>query len=211
MTQRQPTGECKYQGCERRIQAWFDFCAPHNDQRKNGEIDECPSCGRYKNRNLPQCRICSEFAAPSSENKQQGKYEPEYNPKWEAADEEGDVFFVYILKLDGGKFYAGHTRELRERMSEHRDGKTRSTAGKNPRLVWFEIRDTRKEAADGEAYFKELIDKNEREVRRMVTEFLDLIREVDTNGDRDAPPSPPSPGRNAVSSGYRPRRYGGRR
>ena len=85
---------------------------------------------------------------------------------------------------------------------------------KNPRLVWFEIRDTRKEAAEGEAYLKELIDKNEREVRRMVTEFLDLIRLVDINGDGEAavPPSPPPPsGRNAVSSGYRPRRYGGRR
>ena len=68
-------------------------------------------------------------------------------------------FFIYILKLDDGKFYAGHTRELRERMGEHRDGKAKSTADKNPLLVWFEIVDTRKEAAEREAQLKELIDK----------------------------------------------------
>ena len=210
MTQKQAYGVCKYQDCERRIQSWFELCAPHNDAKRSGEIDECSICGRYKNSEYPLCRDCH-TAARSGSAQRERKYEPEYNPKWEAADEEGDNFFVYILKLDGGKFYAGHTRELRERLSEHRDGKTQSTAGKNPRLVWFEMRDTRKEAADGEAYLKELIDKNEREVRRMVTEFLDLIREVDTSGDRDSAPPPLPSARNAVSSGYRPRRYGGRR
>ena len=118
------------------------------------------------------------------------------------------MFFIYILKLDGGKFYAGHTRELRERLSEHRDGKTRSTAGKNPRLVWFDTVDTREEAAEVEATLKELIDRNEREVRRMVTEFLDLIREVDTEADRDPQPQTVS---NSQKPSYRPRRFGYRR
>ena len=213
MATRQSGGVCGHQDCEQRIASWFKLCGPHNKSKEDGEIDECPNCGQYKDVNYPLCRNCN-AASKDRSVKRRGKYEPESNPKWEAADEEGDNFFVYILKLDGGKFYAGHTRELRERLSEHRDGKALSTAGKNPRLVWFEIRDTRKEAADGEAYLKEIIEKNEREVRRMVTEFLDLIREVDTGGDRDsAPPSksPPPSGGNASSSGYRPRRYGGRR
>ena len=84
------------------------------------------------------CRNCNAASSRNQGANRSVKYEPERNPKWEAADEEGDVFFIYILKLDGGNFYAGHTRELRERMGEHRDGKTRSTAGKNPRLVWFD-------------------------------------------------------------------------
>ena len=211
MTQRQATNTCRHQDCEQRIQSWFELCAPHNDSKTKGEINECPNCGQYKDSSYQLCRNCNAAGRNQSTNRR-GKYEPEYNPKWEAADEEGDSFFVYILKLDDGKFYAGHTRELRERLSEHRDGKTLGTVGKKPRLVWFEIRDTRKEAADGEAYLKELIDKNEREVRRMVTEFLDLIREVDTSRDQDAAPPPPLPsGRSAAVSGYRPRRYGGRR
>ena len=212
MTQKQTSGVCKYQDCERRIQSWYDLCAPHNDSKRKGEIDECPGCGNYKDAIFPQCRACHASARTNNPRSQQ-KYEPERNPKWDAADEEGDVFFVYILKLDGGKFYAGHTRELRERMSEHRDGKTKSTAGKNPRLVWFEDVDTREKAAEAEAYLKELIDKNEREVRRMVTEFLDLIREVDTEADRDTQPQTVSntPMSNGRKTGYRPRRLGYRR
>lgn len=207
MTQRQATNTCRFQDCEQRIQPWFELCASHNDAKTKGVINECPNCDQFKAANYPLCRNCN--AADRNQNtNRRGKYEPERNPKWDAADEEGDVFFVYILKLDGGKFYAGHTRELRERMSEHRDGKTQSTAGKNPRLVWFQDVDTREEAAQGEAYLKELIDKNEREVRRMVTEFLDLVREVDTTADRDT--TPPSGGNNQKTQ-FRPRRFGYRR
>ena len=42
-------------------------------------------------------------------------------------------------------------------MDEHRDGKVRSTADKNPELVWFASVDTREEAAQREAQLKELI------------------------------------------------------
>ncbi|MYC06182.1 MAG: hypothetical protein F4X57_03240 [Chloroflexi bacterium] len=41
------------------------------------------------------------------------------------------------MKMDGGRFYVGQTQDLRERISEHRVGNTKSTAGKNPKLVWF--------------------------------------------------------------------------
>ena len=202
MTESRAKKVCRYQDCERGIQPWFELCVPHYGSRKSGEIDECPSCDQYKDAGFPTCRDCH---SPD-------KYKPEENPVWEAVDDEDDVFFVYILKLDGGKFYAGHTRELRERMSEHRDGKTRSTAGKNPRLVWFDAVDTRQEAAEGEAYLKKLIDTNEREVRRMVTEFLDLIREVDTGTDpADGSAGLPQPSGRPRNGPYRPRRLGYRR
>ena len=102
---------------------------------------------------------------------------PESEDTWDDSHEDNE-YFIYILKLDDGKFYAGHTRELRERMGEHRDGKTKSTANKNPLLVWFEIVDTRKEASERESQLKKLIDKNEREVRRMVNKFQDYVRLV---------------------------------
>ena len=210
MTQRQVTNICRFQDCEQRIQPWFELCASHNDAKTKSLIDQCPKCEQYKDANYPLCRNCNAASRTNNTNRR-GKYEPEYNAKWEAADEEGDVFFIYILKLDGGKFYAGHTRELRERLSEHRDGKTKSTAGKRPRLVWFDTVDTRGEAAEAEAVLKELIDKNEREVRRMVTEFLDLIREVDTDADRDQQPQKPQVVSNSRKSSYRPRRFGYRR
>lgn len=202
MTSAQPK-ICQHQDCEQRIRPWFELCAQHNEAKKNGEIDQCPHCGQYKAAKFPQCRNCHAAGQPNK-SQQPGKYEPESNPKWTAADRPDDLFFVYILKLNGGQFYAGHTRELRERMSEHRDGKTASTANKDPRLVWFDTVPTREEAADAEAYLKQLIDHNEREIRRMVTEFLDLIREVD-----QTPASQPTA--NTGKTGYRPPRFGYRR
>ena len=210
MTTRQSGKTCGYQGCGERIPPWFELCVSHNSAKQKGEIDQCPNCGQYKAANYPLCRSCNAAsrnqAAPGAHP---NTYEPESNPKWDAADQEGDVFFIYILKLDGGKFYAGHTRELRERMGEHRDGKTRSTAGKNPLLVWFEVVDTREDAAEGEAYLKELIDKNEREVRRMVNAFQDIVGLVHLESNRNDSGS--QAGSNANKTPYRPRRFGYRR
>ena len=212
MTTKQTGGICAYQDCDQRIAAWFQLCRTHNEAKENGEINECSKCGRFKDAIYPLCRNCN-AGSRNQTGSSSGKYEPESNPKWEAADEEGDVFFIYLLKLDGGKFYAGHTRELRERMGEHRDGKTRSTAGKNPLLVWFEAVDNREKAAEGEAYFKELIDKNEREVRRIVTQFQDLIKEVHLESTpNDTPPrASDSANETENKARYRPRGYGSRR
>ena len=43
-----------------------------------------------------------------------------------------------ILKLEGGVFYLGHTRELRERRMEHRDGDTKVDCRQEPKacMVW---------------------------------------------------------------------------
>ena len=206
MTARQSGKTCGYQGCGETIPAWFELCVPHNSAKQKGGIDHGPNCGQYKDANYPLCRSCNAAsrnqAAPSA---RPSRYEPESNPKWDAADQEGDVFFIYVLKLDDGKFYAGHTRELRERMGEHRDGKTRSTAGKNPLLVWFYVVGTREEAAEGEAHLKELIDKNEREVRRMVNEFQDLVSLVHRESNRSDSAS--SADNNANKTPYRPRSF----
>ncbi len=210
MTTRQSGKTCGYQDCDETIPRWFELCAPHNTAKQKGEVDQCSSCGKYKDAKYRFCRSCNPTGrgqtAPAT---RPSRYEPESNPKWDAADQEGDVFFIYILKLDDGKFYAGHTRELRERMGEHRDGKARSTADKNPLLVWFEPVDTREEAAEGEAYLKKLIDTNEREVRRMVNEFQDLVSLVHLESNPSN--SGPQAGNNADKSPYRPRRFGYRR
>ena len=108
-----------------------------------------------------------------------GNYGKEFSEKWASGDAEATEFFVYILKLDGNVFYAGQTRELRERLMEHRDGDTVSTAGKNPRLVWFTQVSTRDEAVTLEAELKRLCDKNPREIYRRVRRFQDLVEQLD--------------------------------
>ena len=89
-------------------------------------MDECPGCGRAKDAQYGQCLDCygspprQQVRAKANTNRW---YKREYSPAWDAGDAAATQFFVYLLKLDGGTFYAGQTRELRERLSEHRDGR----------------------------------------------------------------------------------------
>ena len=71
------------------------------------------------------------------------------------------------------------THEIHERLKEHRDGTTRSTARRNPKLVWFRAVPTREQATGLEVQLKKLCDRNPREIRRWVRSFQDLVEELD--------------------------------
>ena len=175
--------QCLFWNCDRAIKADHIFCYPHFQDFQDGEINECPGCGQAKDAEYDVCLDC--YRDPvrqkvrfTAQTKQRW-YKPEYSPTWEPGDAAADRFYVYILKLDGGEFYAGQTREIRERLMEHRDGTTKSTVGRNPRLVWFTIVPTRDEAEELEVELKKLVDGNPREVRRLVRKFQDLVEELD--------------------------------
>jgi len=108
-------------------------------------------------------------------------YAPNPNKFWHKKDEGVNKFFVYILRLESGELYIGHTRELRERMLEHRDGVTASTAGKNPKLQYFEILPTRASAMIREHDLKKILSTNRRAIYRIISDFRKLISEVDQN------------------------------
>ena len=137
---------------------------------------------KRKGKNLSQDEATetgSPKRSPRKKRRRRVSTQEEYSPKWEAGDKYATEFYVYILKLEGGEFYAGQTRELRERMMEHRDGDTRSTAGKNPKLVWFGIVSSREEATRIESKLKQVCDRNPREIRRMVRHFQDLVEQLE--------------------------------
>ena len=51
------------------------------------------------------------------------------------------MYYVYLLKIEGIKnkdFYIGYTSNLKERMRQHLAGETKTTKGKNPRLLYYE-------------------------------------------------------------------------
>jgi predicted GIY-YIG superfamily endonuclease len=104
---------------------------------------------------------------------------PKPSKAWAKKDEGVDAFYVYILRFDNGLFYIGHTRELRERMLEHKSGTTVSTSGKHPKLLYFEVLKTRTEAMIRESEIKKIYKKSNREILRMITRFYDLVRELD--------------------------------
>jgi len=106
-------------------------------------------------------------------------YVPNPAKFWSKRDEGVNRFFAYILRLESGELYVGHTRELQERMLEHRDGIIASTAGKNPKLQYFEILSTRDSAMLREHEIKKILKSNRREIYRMISDFRELISEVD--------------------------------
>jgi predicted GIY-YIG superfamily endonuclease len=85
---------------------------------------------------------------------------------------------VYILKLDSGEFYVGHTGELRERIMEHLDGKAKTTKGRKFKLQYFEILAERRAAEMRESELKAIAISNPRQIRRMIIQFKDLIDEL---------------------------------
>jgi len=66
------------------------------------------------------------------------------------------AYFVYVIKSEKtGKSYIGHSKELKNRVTEHNAGKSKSTRGKGPwKLIHFEEFDSRSEAMKREYYYK---------------------------------------------------------
>lgn len=97
------------------------------------------------------------------------------------ADKDADRFFVYILLLNNGEYYIGQTREIHERLHEHRNNQTLSTKGKEPKLQWFTTVQSRSEAADLEADLQQLASNatGRREINRLIVDFKQLAEQLD--------------------------------
>ena len=162
--QRSRTKNCTFWNCPKKGNP--TFCLEHYREFKAGKVDICPECGRGKDAKYPTCLDCK-------------RYSEEHSDDWKRGDADATEFYVYVLKLNDASFYAGQTREIRERLMEHRDGTTKSTAGKEPKLVWFSTVSTRKQATELEVKLKKLCDHNQREIRRRIRGFQDLVQELE--------------------------------
>ena len=106
-------------------------------------------------------------------------YIPHLSKAWAKRDEGVKKFYVYVLKLDNGDYYIGQTRELRERMMEHKDGQIPSTAGRKPKLQYFEMLESREFAMSREKELKNIEKKNRREIVRIICEFQAVTKDLD--------------------------------
>lgn len=66
------------------------------------------------------------------------------------------MFFVYVLKSENfAKYYTGHTEDIKKRIVEHNQGKTKSIKAFIPyKLIYFEVFETREEAVKREKFLK---------------------------------------------------------
>ena len=166
-TNKQGTGikKCRYWNCNKTIRANHFLCSEHYEDWEDYLIDKCPECGRYKDVEYDICKDCfSTLKRKSVEKKPSSPVRIEHSKAWE--------------KGDKGGFYIGQTRDLRVRLGEHRDGKTKSTSGRNLKLQYFEEVSSRKSAELKEVELKMLVNSNERKIRKMIQDFQDRVREV---------------------------------
>ncbi len=191
---------CQYWDCDERIRTGYFLCSAHYKGREEGLVDECPECDRYKDAEYELCLECHKRTrqrarsssgdttsrARRTSSKRSGTvaerkrtYKTEASDRWAANDEGIDEFYVYILRLREGGFYVGHTRDLRARVMEHKDGQVPSTKGRDPKLAWFATGQSRVVVATHEAELKSLVKRNERAIRNMIIKFQDLVGEVE--------------------------------
>ncbi len=67
------------------------------------------------------------------------------------------MYFVYILKSEkDGSLYVGTTEDVKKRLTEHNDGKSKYTSSKRPyKLKWFCCFSTKTSALSFEKYLKQ--------------------------------------------------------
>jgi len=48
------------------------------------------------------------------------------------------MFYTYILKLDNGSFYVGHSSDLKQRLDYHKSGRVNTTkTNKSIKLIYY--------------------------------------------------------------------------
>ncbi len=99
-----------------------------------------------------------------------------------ASDASADplVYYVYILRLQGGEFYIGQTNDLSSRLVEHRlDAGAKATRGQDFQLVWFNHVHSREAAKQMEARLQRALKRSPLEIQGVVDRFqnqLDMVR-----------------------------------
>ena len=152
--------ECAYAGCGQDVPADHFLCLPHYKKYQDELVGPCPAlgCQRFRSLKYEHCADCGRAAIR------------ETDPAWASGDEGCDRFYAY-LELQDGKFYAGHTRSLRERVWEHQNDGEHTSA----KLVWFQDYSTRADAAARELELKQLVMRNRRAVLSMMFQFQDDV------------------------------------
>ena len=172
--------QCQYWDCNETIRRNYFLCSAHYPEYEAGAINQCRNqgCGRYKDAKYEVCLICRQQASGTRTSLRSDT--PQRDDREFPTDSEADEFFVYILTLDGGEYYVGQTREIHERLHEHRNDMSQSTKGRNPKFVWFTTVPTRRDATGLEQHLQQLNSKasSRREITRMVVQFKRLIDEM---------------------------------
>jgi len=87
------------------------------------------------------------------------------------------MVYTYILKSSkNGRYYIGHTADLKGRLERHNLGKVNATRNKGPwSIVYYETYNSRIEANNRELYIKSM--KSRIYIEKLIDEFLNKNQE----------------------------------
>tara|TARA_Y100001970_G_scaffold31252_1_gene38779 strand:+ start:507 stop:1157 length:651 start_codon:yes stop_codon:yes gene_type:complete len=174
---------CGYYNCTKTPEflSLDNLCDKHAILLDKKNISECVNyqkCKTWKPIKFKLCPNCNEIESSKSfqkpKNFKPGKYDLEHSPKWR--DEKDWGYHVYILELSDNTYYVGQTGDLRVRLSQHQRNEHKTTAGKNPQLIWFGEFPTREIAVEQEVEIKLMRDKDRNQFTRLIIEFNDLVK-----------------------------------
>ncbi len=189
---------CARWGCGRQATQEKPLCYDDWLQWDTWELEECPRCqwflegpdfwGPFRPVELnlehpdfcAQCRyVALVEAGRVGINPDQP---PENRPIASHAQLVRRVRYVYVLKLSDGSFYVGRTTDLTIRLQEHGDGLQRQTKGKDPRLVYYESFEGKRDSVnEREAELSEMNQSwvGRRRLRQMIERFRAPLRLLD--------------------------------
>jgi len=174
---------CGYWECKRRIVGDSFLCPQHYQDWIDGLIDRCPKCGRFKDVMYQQCLDCY-FGRPVSPWKSpvpipitKQRRRIEYSEAWVDGYMRRDRFFIYILELDDGTLYIGHTTDLRQELADYRSQKKAAKGKGTASLQYLQIVATKRAAELREAELKRLLQSNPEQIRLMIQDFRAHMRD----------------------------------
>ena len=175
------SSQCQFWDCNETIRRNYFLCSTHYAGYEAGTINQCPACGKYKDAEYDVCLACYRQTAGTWAASRPRSGTAQRDNREFPADKDADRFFVYILLMNNGEYYVGQTREIHERLHEHRNNMTLSTKGREPKLQWFTTVRTRREAADLEAELQKLNSNatSRREINRLIVDFKQLSEQLD--------------------------------
>jgi predicted GIY-YIG superfamily endonuclease len=174
---------CAHWDCNRVIPEDELLCPEHYSKWVEGLIDKCPKCGRLKDVMYYMCLDC--YVGRKIKNKKpvvdlpkpKKAYRIEYTDNWSDAYLERGKCYIYILELDDGVLYIGHTTDIYSRLAEVRQGKKSPGARQAPRLHYLEIAINENAAETRVLELKRLVQSNPGQIEAMSTEFHHHMRE----------------------------------
>jgi predicted GIY-YIG superfamily endonuclease len=170
---------CEYWDCRKEAGKENTLCPEHRKMWEEGLLDKCPRCGRMKDSVYYLCLDC--YVGRKIKKKKPEPAPP--MPSWSGRLEqymagtagipgESVRCYVYILEVDDGTFYVGHTKDIRDRLKEVRKPGKSAKSAQPPKLRYLEFFNSERSAKRRVIELREFAATNPGYINMLSREFF---------------------------------------